>query len=118
MKLHNDKDEEFEWTDVSKVGQGNYGYLTPIKKEWPSDGDVFWYIGSNGVVNYDTWTDTLWEKERKNFGNTWQTQELAEAVRDAQKELYKMVKEEPGTVGSDLHQALEKAQKLYKEQLK
>ena len=53
------------------------------RKPWkPSAGDQYWYVSSNGSVDYYCWTDDILDFLTYKLGNCYRTREEAEANCD------------------------------------
>lgn len=54
------------------------GILEEVKEEeWPREGDTYWYISTNGEVDYIKWQNNASHKEYKEFNNCFRTREEA-----------------------------------------
>ena len=60
-----------------------YGDYIIKRKPWkPSAGDQYWYVSSNGSVDYYCWTDDILDFLTYKLGNCYRTREEAEANCD------------------------------------
>lgn len=57
--------------------------------EWPTRGDIYYYVSSKGEVCDEEWKDGGRQNQRKSFGNCFRTQVEGEAVREKIKKLIK-----------------------------
>lgn len=53
-----------------------------VKKTWPSNGDVFFRVNSQGNIIEAPWTDSPKQKSFLHYGNVFKTKEQAEKARE------------------------------------
>lgn len=66
-----------------KVAKILDGKMVIKHKPWkPSEGDKYWYVSSDGSVDYYSWTDDTMDFLAYKLGNCYKTEREAEANRD------------------------------------
>lgn len=56
-----------------------------VDETWPKIEDTYWYVASNGVVEYTTYVDDESDNGAKSIGNIFRTEEAAEKELEARK---------------------------------
>lgn len=86
------KGHVFDMDGIGEIGMSRVelslliktGILEEVKEEeWPKVGHGYWYIGWNGMVYQDIWSQRVHEESAKVFGNIFHSK--TEALEAAEK---------------------------------
>lgn len=93
MILTDENGNKYEFEPSGRFAGNELGNLKPLKKEWPQENDLYWYIDDNGEIQFGNWQERQIHLKGKNFGNIFRTKEQAEAAAKAVKELFRVIRE-------------------------
>ena len=92
------KDSDYEIIELTSVSIDGISYtnkedaiskIESIFSSFPSAGDIYYWIDSEGKVTFDEWVNDDVDKNHLAIGNCYKTEEEAESVLDRVIEAYK-----------------------------